>query len=230
MTNIFGFKFKIYSKLYYILPDFLTKYLFMEAQQFLDYIEKVRKDKYGLFLIECSKVKELPKEVTKLQDVKMLQFMNGKIPNPQYLVNLKNINIVRFLMIELQDLSFLNSFNKLATLEFSHVKNLDFEKIEPLPQLERLILQVSQVEHLDFLDKFPNLEILCIHEEKNYNLEPILKLSKLRKLYIRQTKLDYKNLKKLDGLTNLSAHRSKITETKFLNGFKNLEDLSLVDN
>lgn len=155
----------------------------------------------------------------------------------QTITQFKNLKKLKFIEVNLFDLSILAKVPQLEELEiWDLVKNtqrlrdnpLDISPIASLKNLKKLSVDNSNVNDISALKDLTNLEILWLQDNPLENISNLKKLTSLKELLLTRTLVkNVSSLCKLLSLEVLSLSGTKIEDLKQLSDCNNLKELSI---
>ncbi|HSI66289.1 MAG TPA: CotH kinase family protein [Planococcus sp. (in: firmicutes)] len=130
---------------------------------------------------------------------------------------------------QLTDISGIEKFHSLESLDVSHNLLTSAEEISTLNNLRIVNLSFNQISELDFSST--GLKELDIEGNKVADLSFLEDMSQLEKLTIRDNKIEELNpLKSVSALTHLNARGNRIQSIEAIGELHNLRDLNLRNN
>jgi Leucine-rich repeat (LRR) protein len=168
-------------------------------------LEKVR----GLNLSN-NLLTEVPKELEKLDQLKVLNLMRNKLTDVKGLEKLTQLTVLDLYNNQLTEVP---------------------KELEKLDQLKVLNLGRNQLTNVKGLEKLTHLTTLWLSSNQLTDVKGLEKLTRLTMLQLQGNKLTgVKGLEKLTQLTYLSLGDNKLTDVKGLEKLTGLEDLFLGGN
>ncbi|WP_216404666.1 leucine-rich repeat domain-containing protein [Arcanobacterium phocae] len=118
----------------------------------------------------------------------------------------------RFTGGEFSDLSNLQQYSKLESVDLQRVKIQSLEGLEKLTSLTSLALYQADINDISRLENLTNLTSLSLNENKIEDVAPLAKLTKLQKLELRKNYLfDLSPLKDLTAQIDAKLQRPMLT-------------------
>jgi len=132
---------------------------------------------------------------------------------------------------KIEDLSFLEGFDKLNYLTISSNNISNLKGIENVNNIKRLGLNSNNINNIELLYNFNNLEHLDLTYNKVIDINPISNLKKLEYLSLYENGIsDITGLSKIKTLNELYLNNNNITDISALKDFEYFEVLNITEN
>ena len=152
---------------------------------------------------------EIPKTLTKINTLSMLDLGENQIVNISPLQNLKNIQ----------------------TLELSVNQISDISPLKELKNIQTLKLSVNQIRDISPLINLKNIHELWLRENQISDISPLKNLKNIQELYLYDNQIsDISHLKELKNIQKLELIENQISDISPLKELKNIKKLDLQYN